>query len=196
MGIEKVVLVHGWGGSPDSEPWFKKLKEGCNNKGIKIVALEMPDSDSPKMSEWVSKLKESVNDLNDKICFVGHSMGCQTIIRYLSEIDDAVKVGKVVFVAPWTKLDKKSIEEEREESVKIVKSWIDIPIDFEKARKHLTKVLAIFSNNDPYVPLSEMKIFEEKLGAKVILENGEEHFNETKEIKEIMEFLEDDNTDD
>lgn len=192
----KIVLVHGWGGTPNGVPWFNSLKKECENKDIKFVAPAMPDSDNPKMDRWVSKLKESVDDLNGKTYFVGHSIGCQTIIRYLSGISDDVKIGGVVFVAPWTKLNEKSIEEEGEESVKIVKSWVDVPINFGKARKHLDRVLVIFSDDDPYVPLSEIKVFEKELGAEVIVKNSEGHFNETVKIKEITEFLENDNTDD
>ncbi|MFH0711518.1 MAG: alpha/beta fold hydrolase [archaeon] len=194
--MEKLILVHGWGGSPDGESWFGPLKKECEISGIKFIAPAMPDSDNPKMGEWVSKLKEVIGDLDENTCFVGHSIGCQTIIRYLSDVGGNIKVGGIVFVAPWTKLNEKSIEEEGEESVEIVKSWVGVPMDFEKARNHMTKVLAIFSDDDPYVPLSETKIFKKKLNSKIIVKSGEGHFNETEEIKDIMEFLKDDDTDD
>ena len=41
------------------------------------------------------------------------------------------------------------------------------------------------------VPVSDSKLFERRLDAKVIIKSNEEHFNETKEIKEILEFIED-----
>ena len=187
--MARLILVHGWGGSPDGESWFEPLKKECEVNGIEFVSPAMPNTNNPKMGEWVSKLREVVGDLNGNTCFVGHSMGCQTIIRYLAGVEGSVKIGRVVFVAPWTKLDKKSIEEEGEESVEIVKSWIDVPINFEKARNHMTKILAIFSDDDPYVPLSEVEIFKEKLGAEIVVKKGQGHFNETKEIKDIMGFL-------
>ncbi|MCR4284605.1 MAG: alpha/beta hydrolase [archaeon] len=188
--MKKLVLIHGWGGSPNSEPWFEVLKAECEKKNIKFIAPQMPDTDNPVMDKWVAKLKESLKDLDNETIFVGHSMGCQTIIRYLSQLDRKTIIGPTIFVAPWTKLDQKSIEEEGPESVNIVKSWVSVPINFDEAKRHLNKVLAIFSTNDPYVPLSNMKIFEKIFDADIITKNNEEHFNKTKEIKEIMEFIE------
>ncbi|MCK5449633.1 serine hydrolase family protein [Candidatus Pacearchaeota archaeon] len=188
--MKKLILIHGWGGSPISESWFDLLRKECEDKNIDFIAPEMPNTDSPRVDEWISKLREVAINLDEETYFVGHSMGCQTIIRYLSEIDSEIKVGRIVFVAPWTKLNEKSIEEEGEESEKIVKSWEEVPIDFGKAKSHLMRVLAIFSDNDPYVLLSETKVFGDKLGAEIIIKHDEGHFNETKEINEIMEFIE------
>ena len=188
--MEKLILVHGWGGNPNSEPWFGSLKHQCKEKGIEFIAPAMPNTENPKMNEWISKLKEYSKDLDEQTYFVGHSMGCQTIIRYLSEIPNDVKVGNIVFVAPWIKLNMESIKEEGEESVKIAESWMNVPIRFDEANRHLTNVLAIFSDNDDWVPLSESETFKKRLGAEIIIKKGEGHFNKKKELKEIMEFLE------
>jgi hypothetical protein len=187
---KKIILVHGWGGSSTSEPWFVWLRKECVKNNWELIAPEMPDSENPRMNDWVQKLGEVSSKLDDDTYFIGHSLGCQAIIRYLSTLDEGIVAGGAVFIAPWTKLDEKSIEEEGEESVNIVKSWISEPIDFGKAVIHLKKVVAIFSKNDPYVPLSEKNIFQEKLNAKVIIKENEEHFNKTEEINEILEALE------
>ena len=187
--MKRLIYVHGWSGGPSTEAWVGALKKYCEKKKIKFIAPQMPNTESPRMDEWIAKLQETVGELDDQTGFVGYSVGCQTIIRYLSYIKEDVVVDKIVFVAPWTKLDQLSIEEEGEESVKIVESWVNVPIDFEEAKSHMNKVLAIFSTDDPYVPLSNTKIFEKKLNAKVIIKENEEHFTEIKEIKEIMKFI-------
>ena len=66
---------------------------------------------------------------------------------------------------------------------------METPINFEKIKEHATNFLCILSDNDPYVPLSNKEFFEEKLEAKSVIKNNEEHFNETEEIPEILDFL-------
>ena len=90
-------------------------------------------------------------------------------------------------------MDEKSIEEEGPESVAVVESWISVPIDYENTKKYSKKILSIFSDNDPYVPLSNVDIFKRELDSEVIIKKGEEHFNDTKEINEIIEFIDNDN---
>jgi len=187
--MKKVILIHGWGGSPTSEPWLIWLKEECEKRNLEFNAPEMPDTESPKMDEWISKIESLNLELDEESYFIGYSVGCQTIIRYLSKLDNP-KLGGIIFVAPWTKLDEKSIEEEGEESVEIVKSWISVPINYKNAKNSTNNILAIFSDNDPYVPVSEADTFKEKLGAEIIIKNNKRHFNYNKELNEIMEFIE------
>ncbi|MFH1452210.1 MAG: alpha/beta fold hydrolase [archaeon] len=191
--MRKMILVHGWSGSPTSEPWFNWLKDESEKRGIEFIAPVMPNTNNPKMSEWVDKLRETIENLDEETYLVGHSMGCLTIIKYLSELINQ-RVAGIVFVAPWIELDKKSIEEEGEESVRIVKSWINEPINFENTKNSTEKILSIFSDNDPYVLLSNVKTFEKKLNSEIIIKNNEGHFNETCKINEILELVEDDNT--
>ena len=48
----------------------------------------------------VSTLDLKVEDLNENTNFIGHSIGCQTIMRYL-ETKEVCKIGGILFVAPW-----------------------------------------------------------------------------------------------
>ncbi len=190
--MKKVYLIHGWGGSDSSEGWFGWLKDELRKRDIEIVVFNMPNTDYPKINEWIGFLKENIKEtnLNEETYFIGHSIGCQAILRYLEQLPENIKILGGIFIAPWMELDKNTIEEEGEEVKKIAKPWMETPIDFEKVKKHTQKFLCILSDNDPYVPLSNEKFFKEKLNAKTIIKNNEEHFNETKEIKEIMEFIE------
>jgi len=187
--MKKVYLIHGWGGSDSSEGWFGWLKRELKEKGIKIIVFNMPNTDYPKINEWVGFLKENIKeeDLNEELYFIGHSIGCQAILRYLETLNSNIKIAGCIFVAGWFNLKEETYEvkEERE----IAKPWIETPIDFEKVKKHTTNFLAIFSDNDDCVPLSDSEIFKEKLNAKIIIKNNEGHFNETLEIKELIDFI-------
>jgi predicted alpha/beta hydrolase family esterase len=59
----------------------------------------MPNPETPKKAEWVEHLQKIVPDPNSDTFFVGHSMGCQAIQRYLEKLSDDQMVGGVVFVA-------------------------------------------------------------------------------------------------
>jgi len=194
--MTKLYLIHGWGGSINSEPWFnwldKKFEKRNLEMNLEMIIPQMPDTNSPKIDEWIKKLNEIV-DLDSQTYFVAHSIGCQAVIRFLSQVKEDMDISGIVFVAPWIKLDEKSIEEEGPESVAVVESWISRPIDYENTRKFCSRVLSIFSDNDPYVPLSNVDIFRKELNSEIIIKSGEEHFNETKEINEIVEFIDNDN---
>jgi len=187
--MKKVYLIHGWGGSDSSEGWFGWLKEESKKLGIKVISFNMPNTDEPKIEEWIGFLKENAKDLDEETYFVGHSVGCQAILRYLETLDSGIKISGVVFVAPWMELDKNTIEEEGEEVVEIATPWMETPIDFDKIKEHTNNFLCILSDNDPYVPLNNKEFFEEKLNAKSVIKHNEEHFNETKKIPEILEFV-------
>lgn len=185
--MEKIYLIHGWGGNPNGEAWFPWLKEELEKKGYSLEIPEMPDTNNPKINEWVEKLKEIIKP-NNKTYLIGHSIGCQAILRYLEQLPEDSKIKGLIFVAGWFDLLETAYEGEEEKE--IAKPWIETPIDLDKVKKHTDNILAIFSDNDSCVPLSDSEIFKEKLDAKIIIKNNEGHFNETQEIKEIIDFIE------
>ena len=187
--MKKLITVHGWGGAPESEAWNPWLRKELESKDFEIIAPAMPNTDEPEINAWINKLKEEVGTPDENTYLIGHSIGCQAILRYLETLEPSVKIAKTILVAPWTHLDEKTIEEEGEEVREIAKPWMETPINWEKAKTICNKFLCIFSNNDPYVPLSDSEIFKEKLNAEIIIKHNEEHFNDTQEIKEIVEFI-------
>jgi len=183
--MNTVYLIHGWGGSPTSEPWFDWLSKSCSEQGLTLVAPKMPDSDRPVIASWLNKLKEIVED---KSCyFVGHSIGCQAILRFLEKAPFSAQ--GIVLVAPWMKLDAQTLEEEE---LAIAKPWVETPINFKVIRKKTKKVLCIFSDNDPYVSLDEAQILKKELSAKIVIKKHEKHFNKTLKIPEIVSFIAED----
>ncbi len=186
--MKKLYLIHGWGGSPSSEGWFGWLIKECKKRNIKIEIPEMPNTNEPKIKEWVGKLK-GVVETNNEIYFVGHSVGCQAILRYIETLNPNVKIKGIALVAPWMHLDEQTIKEEGEEVEAIAKPWMETPIDWNKVKSHSDNFIAIFSDNDPYIPLSDADLFKQKLNAQTIIKHNEEHFNETQEIPELLKLF-------
>lgn len=185
---KRVFVVHGWGASSNSEwhPWIKKKLE---EKGFEVHAPDMPNTEEPEISAWVGKLNEVVGNASEKDYFIGHSIGCQTILRYLESLGE-VRVGGCVLVAPWMHLDEQTIKEEGEETREIARPWMETPINFEKVKEIGKEFTVIFSDNDNYVPLSDKEIFKAKLDAKIVVEHGKGHFSEDDGVSELPVLFE------
>lgn len=148
----------------------------------------MPDSDNPKVSTWVPYMAKVVGKVDKDTYFIGHSVGCFTILHYLETLKKDEKIGGCVFVGPWLKL--KEWEGETDEEKKIVKHWENSKLDFYKIKQHSPKYVAIFSDNDPFVPLSNGDAYRKELGAKVVVEHDKGHFNDESNIKKLPSALE------
>ena len=148
---------------------------------------KMPNTSEPQINSWVIHLKKAVGRLDEETYFIGHSIGCQVIMRYLEKEDYYGKIGGLVFVAGWFKLNNL----ENEEVKSIAKPWLNTPIDFDKIKLKVDKIKVFLSSNEPYGFINEnRKIFEDKLNAEVIIEKNKGHFSEGDKILEMPEVLE------
>lgn len=186
--MKRVFIIHGWGGNPN-EAWIPWLKKELEEKGFEVFNPAMPNTDNPKISSWVNTLKKLVKTPDNNTYFVGHSIGCQCILRYLETLNNKIKINNIILIAPWLHLNEQTIKEEGEESVRIAKPWIETPIHFEKISSHIKKAICIFSTNDPFVPLKDSKIFKEKLNAKIIIGKDKGHFSQSDNISQLPFLL-------
>ncbi|MDO8565798.1 MAG: alpha/beta hydrolase [Candidatus Moranbacteria bacterium] len=172
--MKRIFIVHGWAGYPE-EGWFPWLKKELETRGFIVVVPQLPDPENPRIEGWVAQLAETVG-VPDKDCFfVGHSIGCPTIAHYLESLPDGVTVGGAVFVAGFfRKLTNLEGDAATQETAKL---WLEAPLDLEKVKSHLAKSVAIFSDNDPYVPLDNQDDFCDKLGSEIIVEHKQGHFS-------------------
>jgi predicted alpha/beta hydrolase family esterase len=185
--MKTACIVHGWDGSPD-EPMLAWLRGRLVANGYEVAAPAMPEPAMPTIAAWVGKLQEVVRPSEETV-LIGHSVGCQAVLRYLETLPAGVRVGQVVLIAPWMRLDEETIREEGEEVREIARPWMETPIDFAKVRSHAGACTAIFSDNDPFVPLSEQGLFREKLGATIVVEHGQGHFSPADAVSELPAAL-------
>ncbi len=179
--MKRVVVIHRWeGGSHDDwRPW---LKTGIENMGFEVLVPDMPDTDVPVIEKWVDKLKEAVGTPDSEIYFIGHSIGCQTILRYLETID--TKVGGALFVAGWFNLENL----EDDEVAEIARPWIEISIDIEKIKRVLPKSILLISKDDPYGAFQEnVDKFSQFVTHTSVFEHAG-HFTESKDPSILGQF--------
>ena len=180
----RVFIIHGWDGYPD-EGWFPWLKTKLEKNGFQVHVPSMPEPAEPKIEPWVSHLSKIVGEVDENTYFVGHSIGCQTILRYLERLPVDKKTGGAVFVAGWFTLTNSETDEEKE----IAKPWLETPIDFEKVKRHTKKFFAVFSDDDEVVPQENKKLFSERLGAKTAIEHAKGHFSGSDGVKKLPVVL-------
>lgn len=177
--MKRVFIVYCWGGAP-KELWYPWLKGELEQRGWSVSVLEMPDPEHPRIEPWVSALSQAVGTVDEETFFVGHSVGCQTILRYLAPLSADAKIGGAVLVAPWLTLQ--GLEEEEEP---VAKPWLTIPIDEAAVRRFSDKIVAIFSDNDPLVPLENEDVFKNRFGIRRRIEHGAGHFDRESNTTEL-----------
>ena len=181
---KRVFIIHGWGGSPN-EIMHKMLFEKLSRKGSEVKVLEMPNTDEPEIKSWISHLNEIAGKPDKNTYFIGHSIGCQTIMRYLEKLDEKIKIGGCIFIAGWFNLENMESDEEK----RIAKPWIETPINYSKMKKMAKNIVVYISSNEFYGCIDEnIKIFKEKLGAEVIIVKDMGHFTDEEGITKLNEF--------
>lgn len=185
---KRVVVVHGKGSSP-TDGWFPWLKHELESRGFEVLVPSMPDAYHPDRDFWVGTLTELLGTAHAETYFVGHSMGCQAILRYLESLPEGSHVGGAVFVGGF--FEHISGERNGVPIREYYASWFRDALDAPKIRARLSKSVAVFSDNDPYIELANQEDYRNKLGSEIIIEHNKGHFRGTGDnIKDIPVVLE------
>lgn len=174
-------MIHGLGGSPDNH-WFPWLSSELEARNFKVESLKMPEPKKPTLQNWLSEIDRVVGKPTENDFFVGHSLGCVAIVRWLEKLTPGEKIGGAVFVAGFS----------GRVSVRGTETFWKDPVDFEKVKSHAPdhSFVTIFSEDDRIVPLNQGLEFQNNLGAKLILENGKGHFCQSDGVTELPSVLE------
>lgn len=181
--MKRVFIIHGWDGYPE-EGWFPWLKQELESRGFSVQVPSMPHPENPTIQDWVSFVAHVVGEPDEHTYLVGHSMGTQTILRYLEDLPAGKKIGGAVLVAGFFEL--MGLGEEGQE---IAKPWLETPIDCAKVKQHVDRFVAIFSDDDPFVSLRNKELMQERLGAKTVMETGKGHFSGDDGVQELPSAL-------
>lgn len=183
--MNKIYIVHCWDGTK-KDGWYPWLDKELSNNNNTVYRFNMPNTETPKIEEWVSFLDKQVDGLNDKTYFIGHSIGCQTIMRYL-QTKDTCKIGGILFVAPWIDLLDYAIEDE--ESYVTAQPWLKEEINYKKIKEFTNNINCIFSDDDYFVSLEQKDKFEKLLNAKTKIVSGKGHISQDDGVYELQEIL-------
>jgi len=194
---KRIFLIYGWDGYPEENwfPWLKRELEARSfsaqdgpASGWEVFVPKLSDSSNPRINIWIPEIAKAVGTPDENTFFVGHSMGCQAICRFLESLPEGMRIGGAVFVAGFFK--RLTGIEDIEDQKATEKHWLSAPIDFTKVKSRLQKSIAIFSDNDPFVPLDNQGDFRDKLGSKIIVEHQAGHFRTSDGVVEPTVILE------
>lgn len=182
--MPRIFLIHGWGGS-SKEGWIPWATRQLLDRGYEAIAPDMPDTNFPTIDSWVGELSKLIDLPQDSDILIGHSIGCQTILRYLEGVGRG-KVNQVILVAPWFTLTNL----EDEEAWKIADPWLKTPIDTDLVKSKANKFICIFSDNDPWVPFEEnKKLFKKRLHPEIITLKTRGHITGEEGSLQLPELL-------
>jgi len=175
-----VYIIHGWGFNSKSY-WIPNLKVELEKQNCNVISLDMPDTENPTIESWVGKLQEVIkNEIDENTYFIAHSIGCQTVLRYLEALEQETKIGGALFVAGWLTIGGLGDEE-----LEVANLWLTTPIDYSSIKKHTDNISCIFSNNDPYVIKENEDLFLKHLDVQ-IFQIGEQGHIESEENSEFI----------
>ena len=176
---EKIIIVHGWGGSPQGN-WFPWLRAELEKLGHQVVIPAMPNADHPQQSAWLTHLTTTVGMPNENVYLVGHSLGVTAILRYLASLPASAKIGGAILVAGFSEpIGQPALN-----------SFFTTPLDYGKISKAAKSFVAIHSDHDPYVPITQGELLREKIGAQLVVMKNAGHLNAADGFTQLPVVLE------
>jgi len=184
----EVYIIHGRASHPTNS-WFTWLANELQREGIPTHVPKMPYTYIPFKRKWIGKVQDVVGKPSKDKYFIGHSLGCQAILRAF-EHHQGEMYGGTVLVAPFHQINMEGVVQEAQErlgkysprflsnvvanlAILPVMWWCNTPLDWEAARKACSEYQCVFSSNDHLVKPEEWKLFENNLGARChYYENG------------------------
>jgi uncharacterized protein len=172
-----LYIVPRWAGRPDTDfyPWLEtKLRQPASGFSA-VHTLDMPQPAQPTPEAWVGTLARTLGPTPPaSTVLMGHSVGCQTVLRYLATLPPGVSVEGVLLVAAWWEVDT---------PWDTLRPWLAPIENLERVRAAARQWVVLISDNDPFTSdhARNQRLWEERLGAKVVLHAGGRHFNNPSE---------------
>lgn len=171
----KAMIVPGNDNTLITSNWYQYVKDELQKLGFEVIAEKMPDPILARKKIWIPFIKEKIlNDPNSIL--IGHSSGAVALLRYLEEN----KCKSAILVACYHSDLNNDLERKS--------GYFDGKWKWNQIKNNAEKIVIFASTDDPFIPISEPRLIQEKLGAEYHEYNDEGHFglNLKKEFPEII----------
>jgi predicted alpha/beta hydrolase family esterase len=173
-------MIPRWSGRVDGEwyPWLKQELLDLDPSGFELVSiLDMPDPDLPKPETWVPEIARAVGadpEELERTVLVGHSIGCQAILRYLETFPPDRRILGMLGVAGFWQVDDPWIT---------LSPWLDVPLNLARVKSAAEKFVILISRDDPISSNSKRnaELWQNRLAAEVSVIPGSYHFMRASE---------------
>lgn len=180
----RLCIVPRWAGNQSME-WYDWLcaTDVVRESFSEVIRPDLENWQEPTIASWVTTLQTACGTSGEELArtfLVGHSVGCQAIIRYLASLPEGTTVSACLLVAGWWTLD---------EPWDSILPWI-YPLDSEdrepanpfnlaRVRAACHHIVTLISDNDPYTAdwRQTQQDWHHRVNAQIRVIPGAEHFN-------------------
>jgi predicted alpha/beta hydrolase family esterase len=177
LEVERILLVPRWGGTVASDfyPWLvRALEVRAPRLALEAVPL-LPAPDRPEIEPCIEACLGALAGLPlARTLLVGHSVGCQVLMRALARLPDGERARALLCVAGWWTVDQ---------PWDTLRPWIEVPFDHARAAARCARAEVLLSDDDPFTrdAAETGRRFVDALGAKISIMPGRRHFNAQEE---------------
>ena len=179
--LMKVFIIHGYQSSPEQH-WFPWLATKIEQKGSQCEIVHLKGSDQPNFATWRQNLEAQVHPLNEQTIIVAHSLGCISVLDYLSEALNGRLIKAIFMVAGFN--EKLTALPELNQFVQQAK------LNDALLRFRIQQRYSLFSCNDPFVPAPLSIRFGQLLNAQMIEVKKAGHFIQSDGLSEFPQLWE------
>jgi len=179
-----IYLIHGYTASPDSN-WFQDFKMKLEKENIEISILNMPNSQSPKLKEWINHMEKSIIKIDENTIFIGHSLGCVTILNFLNN-SNTTKIKGLFLISGFVESSP----------ISALTEFVTPKLNYNYLQQLTPNRIAISAVDDDIIPYKYSKTMSERIDAKFTLLKDGKHFIDRdyftefpfliKEIKKLL----------
>ncbi|KIG15550.1 hypothetical protein DB30_05488 [Enhygromyxa salina] len=186
-----MVIVPRWSGhaGDDWYPWIRAQLSQDPGPSLQVDVVELPNPDAPVIEQCVAALQSALGTRAEALrstLLVGHSVGCQALLRYLAELragdvgvgadnERAAGPEHLLCIAGWWAVD---------EPWPSIRPWIDTSVALPSLQSNTAGgVTVLLSSDDPFTRdwRTNKATWEQRLDADVRVVQGGRHFNATQE---------------
>ena len=179
--LMKVFIIHGYQSSPEQH-WFPWLATKIEQMGSQCEIVHLQGSDQPDFATWRQNLEAQVHPLNEQTIIVAHSLGCISVLDYLSEALNGRLIKAIFMVAGFN--EKLTALPELNQFVQQAK------LNDALLRFRIQQRYSLFSCNDPFAPAPLSIRFGQLLNAQMIEVKKAGHFIQSDSRSEFPQLWE------
>lgn len=152
---------------PD-ESFYKWLRQNLEKKWHKVYQPFFPTPIGQTLENWLHEFEPYWKFVNGETVFIGKSIGPAFILRLLERTN--IRVKAAFLIAGFCS------DIGLDEFKPLTDSFIKAPFNWQKIRKNCGGFFAYSSDNDRFVPLKNGRELAKKLGIRITLVKGVDHF--------------------
>ncbi|MCL5262562.1 MAG: alpha/beta hydrolase [Candidatus Marsarchaeota archaeon] len=189
----KFVIFHGAYGTADGN-WFPDLKEKLESLEQDVIIEQFPVESyeevertgegyivsNQTLDKWMAVFRDKILGKlkkNEKLCFIGHSLGCVFILHVLERYK--IKLDSAIFVSPFLKPLHNWIFDV------VNKTFYKSNFDWGELRRLVPISYVLYSETDPYVSVQQFFEFAERMRSSLIPVRRAGHLNMEVNLNEF-----------